>query len=270
MSKLLCKPDLEADSGRYQNVTPQSAGWTYVGFEAYDLIKGNSLSFKDDDMELCLVLLSGKADVITGDLDLKNIGQRMSVFEDVAPYSVYVPAGKAVTVTATTDLELAVCKAPGKGGFAARLISPRDVTYECRGTGSNMRHIYNILPENANADSLLVVEVKTPSGSWSSYPPHRHDVDDLPNVSYLEETYYHRINPPQGFAFQRVYDDEGSIDETMAVHNKDVVMVPKGYHPYGVPHGYTGYYLNVMAGPTRTWQFYNQPEHAWIANNPDL
>ncbi len=270
MSKLLCKPSVDAESGRYQLVTPESAGWTYVGFEAYDLSQGKSLKLQDDDMEMCLVLLSGKADVLTGDLDLENIGQRMSVFEDVAPCSVYVPAGQTVSINATTGLELAVCKAPGKGGFPARLISQEDVTYECRGTGANMRHIYNILPENAAADSLLVVEVKTPSGSWSSYPPHRHDVDDLPKVSYLEETYYHRINPPQGFAFQRVYDDEGSIDETMAVHDKDLVMVPKGYHPYGVPHGYTGYYLNVMAGPTRIWQFYNQPEHEWIVNNPDL
>ena len=109
-----------------------------------------------------------------------------------------------------------------------------------------------------------MVEVITPNGNWSSYPPHKHDLDNLPEESFLEETYYHRINPPQGFAFQRVYTDDGSLDETMTVHNHGVVMVPQGYHPVGAPHGYDLYYLNVMAGPKRIWKFHNATEHEWI------
>ncbi|MCZ6861860.1 MAG: 5-deoxy-glucuronate isomerase, partial [Alphaproteobacteria bacterium] len=114
------------------------------------------------------------------------------------------------------------------------------------------------------AESLLVVEVITPQGNWSSYPPHKHDTDALPEESLLEETYYHRLNPAQGFAFQRVYTDDRSLDETICVQDGDLVMVPRGYHPVGAPYGYELYYLNVMAGPTRKWVFQNDPQHEWM------
>ena len=104
----------------------------------------------------------------------------------------------------------------------------------------------------------------TPPGHSSSYPPHKHDTDAVPLESSLEETYYHRIDPPQGFVFQRVYTDDRSLDETMTVEDRDVVMVPRGYHPVVVPHGYTSYYLNVMAGPRRVWHFHNDPAHEWM------
>ena len=121
-------------------------------------------------------------------------------------------------------------------------------------------------PETEPADSLLVVEVITPSGNWSSYPPHKHDQDNLPTESYLEETYYHRIDPSQGYVTQRVYTDDLSINESMSPSDKSVVLVPAGYHPVGVPHGYKSYYLNVMAGPKRVWKFKNDPNHDWIVN----
>ena len=119
---------------------------------------------------------------------------------------------------------------------------------ETRGEGTNTRYIHNILPETEPADNLLVVEVYTPGGNWSSYPPHKHDSSKIPVESQLEETYYHRLNPHQGFAFQKVYTDDFDLDETMAVYDGDVVLVPKGYHPVGAPHGYDLYYLNTMAG----------------------
>jgi 5-deoxy-glucuronate isomerase len=125
--------------------------------------------------------------------------------------------------------------------------------------------VRNILPDSdPRAESLLVVEVITPQGNWSSYPPHKHDTDSLPGESLLEETYYHRLNPSQGFAFQRVYTDDRSLDEAICVQDGDVVMVPKGYHPVGAPYGYELYYLNVMAGPTRKWVFSNDPQHEWM------
>ena len=117
-------------------------------------------------------------------------------------------------------------------------------------------------------ESLLVVEVITPNGNTSSYPPHKHDKLNLPKESLLEETYYHRLNPPQGFAFQRVYTDDRKLDEAMAVEDGDVVLVPKGYHPCASIHGYDLYYLNVMAGPVRTWKFHNAPEHEWMMISP--
>ena len=159
----------------------------------------------------------------------------------------------------------ASCTAPGlNGGLPVRLIRPEDVGASVRGRGSNTRHVFDILPESHPADSLLVVEVITPAGNWSSYPPHKHDVDDGTAETQLEETYYHRIDPPQGFAFQRVYTDDRSLDEAMAVEDGDLVMVPRGYHPVGAAHGYTGYYLNVMAGPRRAWHFNTAPEHRWL------
>ena len=104
----------------------------------------------------------------------------------------------------------------------------------------------------------------TPGGHWSSYPPHKHDRDALPDESALEETYYHRLKPAQGFAFQRIYTDDRTLDETITVADGDVTMVPRGYHPCAAPHGYDLYYLNVMAGPRRIWRFHNDPAHEWM------
>ena len=264
MSELLRRPSAKDSNGRYQHVTAENAGWRYVGFDAYEMAEGELLEFNSGNDEVCVVLLSGKASVTAGGEQFPEIGARMSVFEDTPPYSVYAPNDCDVAIAALTALELAVCRAPGHGGHAPRLIAPEHVGYEVRGEGTNTRHIYNILPDTEPADSLLVVEVKTPSGNWSSYPPHKHDSDDLPNQSYLEETYYHRIDPPQGFALQRVYTDDGELDEAITLHDRDLVLVPRGYHPYGAPHGYTGYYLNAMAGPKRIWRFHNDPAHAWM------
>lgn len=262
MSKLLVKPS--GTEGRVVDVTPDSAGWRYVGFALHRLKSGETVTGGEADRETCLVLVSGKADITAGDTEFGTVGRRLSPF-DGKPSSVYVPAGADWRVTAETDLDLAVCTAPGTpGARPPRLIGEEDNTQEVRGRGNNVRHVTNILPETAEADGLLVVEVITPAGNTSSYPPHKHDADDLPRESYLEETYYHRINPPQGFAFQRVYTDDRSLDEAMAVEDGDVTLVPRGYHPCATIHGYDLYYLNVMAGPKRTWRFHNAPEHEWL------
>ena len=162
-------------------------------------------------------------------------------------------------------VRLIIGSAPGSGGGEPRLIDPARMSREVRGEGTNQRYVRNILPETEPAESLLVVEVITPGGHWSSYPPHKHDTATAGEETALEETYYHRVNPPQGFAVQRVYTDDRSIDETISVEDGDVVMVPRGYHPVGAPHGYDVYYLNVMAGPLRKWRFQNHPDHDWIA-----
>ncbi len=269
MSHLLVKPQAPNQDGRVHCITPQTAQWGYVGFELYNMKPGDTITNDTDDREICLVMVTGTATIIAGEDKFINIGERKSIFDGSAPHAVYVPNNSEYSVTAVSELTLAVCSAPGKGGHKARLITPGDMSRETRGTGTNVRHVCNILPDNAPADSLLVVEVITPGGNWSSYPPHKHDTDDLPRETNLEETYYHRLNPSQGFAFQRVYTDDRSLDETMSVEDGDVVMVPRGYHPVGAPHGYDLYYLNVMAGPIREWHFQNDPDHDWIAHQPN-
>jgi 5-deoxy-glucuronate isomerase len=261
MSKLLLKH--KQGDGRILQVTPESAGWTYVGFDVWKLNKGQSAKGEEKTRETCLVFITGKGRVTVDGKELGLLGERMSPFEG-KPWSVYVPAGASWSITAETPLELGVCTAPGTGRLSARVISPDSLGQETRGKGTNVRYVTNILPESEPAESLLVVEVITPGGHTSSYPPHKHDQDDLPRESLLEETYYHRFNPSQGFGFQRVYTDDRSLDEAMAIEDGDVTLVPKGYHPCAATHGYDLYYLNVMAGPKRTWKFHNAKEHEWL------
>jgi 5-deoxy-glucuronate isomerase len=264
MTSLLVKPF--GDRGKVHDVTPASAGWGYVGFGLYRLRPGEAAGEPTGDTEVILVLVEGKARLRAGDDDFGELGARMDVFERTPPHAVYVPAGSDWSATATTDLTLAVCTAPGRPGRAAQVIGPAGIATAPRGKGANTRYINAIAMEERDvADSLLVTEVYTPQGHWSSYPPHRHDEDDFPRMTYLEETYYHRLNPAKGFGLQRVFTEDGSLDETMAVADGDVVLVPKGHHPCGAPYGFEMYYLNVMAGPLRKWRFANHPDFDWIA-----
>ncbi|MGR3794261.1 5-deoxy-glucuronate isomerase [Vannielia sp. SX4] len=269
MSDLLRKPS--GETGKIHEITianaktSKSPDWGYVGFSCYRLKAGESVSEATGDLEVILVMVEGKANISAAGEDFGEQGERMDVFEQTAPHCVYVPGGTDWQATATTDCTIGVCTAPaGQGGHKARILPrPEKVT---RGKGSNTRYIFPIAMEESDvADSLLVTEVFTPAGNWSSYPPHRHDEDDYPNMTYLEETYYHRLNPGQGYGHQRVFTEDGSLDETMSVNSHDVVLVPKGHHPCGAPHGYEMYYLNVMAGPIRKWRFKNHPDHDWIA-----
>jgi 5-deoxy-glucuronate isomerase len=268
MSKLLIQSGKPDETGCVINVTPQSAGWRYVGFQVHRLEAGQTLQGGSSERETCLVVLAGSADIFSDGAPFLDIGGRGSVFEDAAPGAVYAPAGRNFAVTARDQVELAVCSAPGTPGRAPRAIAAKEMSREVRGSGTNTRYVRNILPQTEEADSLLVVEVITPGGHWSSYPPHKHDKAAAGQETALEETYYHRLKPSQGFAFQRVYTDERDIDETFCVRDGDLVLVPRGYHPVGAAHGYDLYYLNVMAGPERSWIFRNDPEHAWLAKQP--
>lgn len=263
MSKLLLRP--RADRGKIFDVTPESAGWRHVGFGLYRLRAGDSVGEDTGTNEQILVMVEGKAHVHAAGQDWGVLGQRMDVFEKTPPHSLYVPNGESWQARAETDCTIAVCAAPGHGGHQARRLGPEGITLTQRGTGANTRHINNIAMEADDvADSLLVTEVFTPPGNWSSYPSHRHDEDDFPRITCLEETYYHRLNPGDGFGFQRVYTDDGSLNETMTVRDGDVVLVPRGHHPCGVPVGFELYYLNVMAGPLRKWRFVPAPEVAHL------
>ncbi len=264
MSRILRRPT--GRRGKIHDITPECAGWKFVGFSLYCLQPGDVAEEHTGSDEAILVLLEGKASISAAGEDFGELGDRMNIFDRSPPHSVFVAGNCRWKAVATTNCTIAACKAPGSPDkHGTRIIGPEGVASVERGKGSNTRFINNIAMEDRDvASSLLVTEVFTPPGNWSSYPPHRHDEDDYPEITYLEETYYHRLNPPQGFAFQRVFTDDGSFDETVSVADHDVVLVPLGHHPCGAPYGYELYYLNVMAGPVRKWRFKNHPDHEWL------
>ncbi|MBA2375529.1 MAG: 5-deoxy-glucuronate isomerase [Rubrobacteraceae bacterium] len=264
MSDLIVGSESPDTDGSVLKVTPESAGWNHVGFEIVKLAEGRSVERRADGVEVCLVILSGACNVSAGENEWEDVGGRKSPFDGL-PHAVYLPPGTSYRVEAgTEDVEVAICSAPAERGVDERLIGPEDIEVSTRGSGNSEREVRNILMDSQPAESLLVVEVITPNGHWSSYPPHKHDRDDRPNETYLEETYYHRVRPEQGFAIQKVYTEDRSLDETLTVRDGDTVLVPAGYHAVSAPPGYDLYYLNVMAGPAREWKVKNDPEHEWL------
>ncbi len=261
-SPLLVKPLQAAPAGQVHHITPEQAGWRCVGFDVFDLRPGQELIRDTLGCELCLVLLSGVASVSAGDQSFASIGGRSSPF-DGKPFAVYVPAHSRAVIRAESLCELAVCSAPAEGRLEPRLIRPEQIREEVRGAGTNTRYVRNILSQSEPAERLLVVEVLTPGGHWSSYPPHKHD-SAAGGETQLEETYYYRFSRPGGFAFQRVYTDDHSLDEAIAIEDRGVVLVPRGYHPVAAPPGFELYYLNVMAGPVRRWQFKTAPGYEFL------
>jgi 5-deoxy-glucuronate isomerase len=239
-------------------VTPESAGWEHVGFEAFTLREGEEARRPLAGREVCVVVLGGEITVH----GQGKVGGRETPFDGL-PQAAYLPPGGEVIVRAVSGTaEVALCFAPATEGAEPRVLRVEDA--EVRGYGSMERRIHNILMEGGEAESLLVTEVLTPAGHWSSYPPHKHDRDDPPRETLLEETYYHRLRPAHGFGLQRVYSDDGSLDESVAFGDGDVVLVPRGYHTVSAPPGYELYYLNVMAGPRRAWKIQNDPDHEWL------
>jgi 5-deoxy-glucuronate isomerase len=264
MSDLLVHPGAPAPDGTILDVTPASAGWGHVGFEVLDLAAGAGAERDTADRELCVVVVAGTAHVRSAHGDWRDLGGRPDPWSG-PPDAAYLPPGTHVQVEAAGGpAEVALCWAPVKAGGAAPRVLPGDeIEVETRGFGAHERFIHPILMADRDAESLLVCEVLTPAGHWSSYPPHKHDRDDPPAETLLEETYYHRISPARGFGLQRVYTDDRSLDESVAFGDRDVVLVPRGYHTVSSPPGYDLYYLNVMAGPTRAWAVANDPDHEW-------
>jgi 5-deoxy-glucuronate isomerase len=252
-----------AADGRMVNVTPESAGWRHVGFEVYRLRAGQRLERRTVGHEACVVMLGGRCRVQAAGQTWPEVGGRETPF-DGPPHALYVPIGNDYALDALTDeVELAIGTGPVASPSdtrAPRLLTPGDVRVSTRGSGSMERTIHDILMEDQAAETLLVTEVLTPGGHWSSYPPHKHDTPDPPRETYLEELYYHRLRRPEGWAIQRVYTRDASLDESIAVGDGDCVLVPRGYHPVSAAPGFDLYYLNIMAGPIRQWRVTLDPD----------
>jgi 5-deoxy-glucuronate isomerase len=259
------------DRGTRLSVTPASAGWgwAWLSVDVRRLAAGQTATWTADDQERLVIVLEGRASVIAGDQDLRTLGSRDSVFDGLPPPLVLVAPGRGVSVRAETDALIVVGAAPGGAVERTEVIDPGDILAETRGSGRTERRIHHLLPPAANAGRLIAFEAFTPGGNWSSYPPHKHDTENPPIEAQLEEIYLYRFARPGGFALQRVYTPDRSIDESLAPTDLDLVLVPAGYHVVAAAPGYDCYYLNLMAGPNRVWNFTVDPDHAWLMDwNP--
>jgi 5-deoxy-glucuronate isomerase len=253
------------DVERGEVVSARSDGHVmkYVDFRVERMSSGDTIVEDTRTNETALVVISGTVDVRSSDGHWTGVGERPDPFSG-PPRAVYLPPSTTYELRAASVAEVAVCSAPARDKLPARLVAPSAESEYERGEGQARRRIRNILMADDEASTLFVTEVVTLPGNWSSYPPHKHDTDDLPAESQLEELYYYRTRPAAGFAFQRVYTSDGDLDETVTVHDTDVVLVPRGYHVCAGAAGYWTYYLNVLAGPKHVYRMTFDPAHAWI------
>src|SRR5579863_2284365 len=249
-------------SGELLNFSRQDAGWEWMGMSVTRLAAGETRKIAHHGEETACVLLSGRCSADWGD-GKRTIGQRESVFSGL-PYALYLAAGDSVSFTAETTCEIAECHVPSREKFVSRLITPKDVGVSLRGGGNASRQIVDIMRPDFPAERLIVVEVYTPGGNWSSYPPHKHEVHNPPAEVDLDEIYYYRMNKENAFAHQRLYSSDGTRDTVMTVRDGDAVLVHDGYHPVVAGPGYDVYYLNFIAGSARSLAITEDPNHVWI------
>jgi 5-deoxy-glucuronate isomerase len=258
-------------SGAALDLSAKALGWNRIHFAVRYLAAGAAWSGLSRREERCLVLLRGFFEVSWSTGSAK-VGPRADVFGGY-PHAVYLPRNTAFRIVALEACEIADCRAPATRALEPRIIRPEDCGYEIRGGGNATRQIVDIVPPEFPAERLLLCEVFTPSGNWSSYPPHKHDTDNPPREVDLEEIYYFRYKDVDGYGFQRLYNERR--DETLRVTHGDVVAVRDGYHPFVTAYGYDAYYLNVLAGDRRSMAASDDPRYEkfrrdWPAPDPRL
>jgi 5-deoxy-glucuronate isomerase len=255
--------DLPPEESGELLVLPRSdARWEWMSFFVRRLQPGNVYRARTEHEEAAFVLLGGTCRVDWG-RGVKTIGKRKNVFDGL-PFAVYLPSGHEVTFTAETTCEIAECRVPSEARLEPALITPSDVSSGLRGGGNVSRQIVDIIPPAFPADKLMVIEVYTPGGNWSSYPPHKHDVHNPPSEVDLDEIYYYRIQQPEGFALQHLYSNDGSGSRTVKASDGDAVLVRGGFHPVVAGPGYDVYYLNFLAGSARALAVTEDANHVWI------
>jgi 5-deoxy-glucuronate isomerase len=248
------------EGGELLHFTREQAGWEWMSLAVRRLLPNQSYRTSTEKEEAAFVLLGGqcRADWGRGTF---SIGKRATVF-DGFPYAVYLPDGNQISFTAETICEIAECRVPSRARLEPKIIAPADVMSNLRGGGNVSRQIVDIMPPAFPADRLMVIEVYTPGGNWSSYPPHKHDVHNPPAEVDLDEIYYYRIRHPEGFALQHLYSAESK--QTIEARDGDAVLVRSGFHPVVAGPGYDVYYLNFLAGSSRALSVTEDPRHVWI------
>ncbi|MGH9836766.1 MAG: 5-deoxy-glucuronate isomerase [Blastocatellia bacterium] len=262
--ELLIRP--EKPNGAFGDttvVTPEAVGFEYLTFRSRRMARGDVYLGHTGENELGLVILGGTCSIKSSAGEWAKLGSRADVFSGM-PTALYLPLQTEFTVTAESDCEIACCYCRAAEVHPARLITPDEVEVEVRGGANATRQINHIIKPEFPAHRLLVVEVYTPSGNWSSYPPHKHDVHNPPGEVDLEEIYYYKIDKPEGYAIQKVYTPDRRIDATLTVRDGELVLIPEGYHPVVAAHGYNVYYLNALAGSARSMAASDDPDYAWV------
>lgn len=266
---MLVKSRDTGGTGEFARVRAADAGWEYLNMSAMRLNKGEKVADNTRDCENAIVILGGVCTIRTSDGVFEQVGRRPNVFSGM-PYALYLSRHKDFEIEALTDgFEFASCWVPTDEDHPTQLVTPDKCPVEIRGGANATRQINGIIPPGFDCHRIVCVEVYTPSGNWSSYPPHKHDIhreDAQGNVieADLEEIYFYKIDHPNGYAYQRVYNDSRSIDGLMLARNHDAVLVPEGYHPVVSAHGYTTYYLNFLAGSAQSLANVDDPDYAWV------
>jgi len=253
----------DGQSGELLNFSRESVQWAWMSMSVRRIVPGETHEALTRGEEAAFVLLSGRCTADWGH-GPTAIGGRENVFDGL-PYCVYLPTGHRVKFAGETVCEIAECRVPSEAKREPHLITPADVVTSLRGGGNASRQIVDIIRPEFPADKLVVIEVYTPGGNWSSYPPHKHDVHNPPREVDLDEIYYYRMDrPEEGFALQRLYSPDKSQDFTVRAENGDAVLVRSGYHPVVAGPGYNVYYLNFLAGTSRTLAVTEDPDHVWL------
>lgn len=248
--------------GELVRLSREEAEWEWMSFFVRRLLPSETYQVRLENEEAAFVLLGGTCSADWGS-GPNVIGQRKHVF-DGFPTTVYLPANNAVKFTAQTTCEIAECRVPSSARLNPQLITPSEVASSLRGGSNTSRQIVDVIPPSFPADRLMVIEVYTPGGNWSSYPPHKHDIHNPPAEVDLDEIYYYRIRQPEGFAFQHLYSAENRTGRVIQAHDGDAVLVRGGFHPVVAGPGYDVYYLNFLAGSARALATTEDPQHVWI------
>jgi 5-deoxy-glucuronate isomerase len=252
-------------SGELLCFTREEVGWEWLSFTVRRLMPGETLGLQTRGEEMALLVLGGQCTADWG-AGKVSIGGRIDVFDGL-PYVLYLPSGSDVALEAGTLCELAECRVPSTAPLHPRLITPAEISSNLRGGENASRQIVEVLPTGFPADKLVVFEVYTPGGNWSSYPPHKHEVHNPPVEADLDEIYYYRMKEPRAFAFQNLYSADGARSAILKVQDGDAVLVRDGYHPVVAGPGYDVYYLNCLAGTSRSMMVTEDPDHVWLRSN---
>lgn len=269
-SLLLIKPDVA--SNVYQNITPQSANWKYLHFEARKMNMNEIWKHNTQENEMVIVLLSGNYKVESNKGNWETHNGRTDVFSGIA-HTLYLPRNTQFTLTATSNsLDIAYGCCVADADFPAKFVTPEETPVVIFGGDNATRQFNDLVPPGFGCSRIVSREVYTPSGNWSSFPAHKHDeriLDNAGNVlePYQEETYFYKFQKPEAYAIQQVYTKDKSLDEVIKVHHNEVVLIPKGFHPVVAEHGYHCYYLNFLAGSDQCLENTTDPDHEWIYNS---